>query len=149
MVTEVKKRLGYDDSLDVFGVHGTGGTIGALLTGVFATKAVNPVFKDGAGNPLPVGLVDGNTAQILNQLIAIGITIALTVIGTIILLKIVDLIIGVRVSAEDEIQGLDLSQLGEEGYNLDLDLVPAAVPPSESSATLSPVTAASILTEQV
>lgn len=53
MVTEVKKRLGYDDSLEVFGVHGTGGTIGAILTGVFATNAINPIFKDAAGNPLP------------------------------------------------------------------------------------------------
>ncbi|HEV2765715.1 MAG TPA: ammonium transporter, partial [Pyrinomonadaceae bacterium] len=68
-VTELKRRLGYDDSLDVFGVHGTGGAIGALLTGVFATSAVNPVFKDANGNPLPVGLVDGNGAQVLNQLI--------------------------------------------------------------------------------
>jgi Amt family ammonium transporter len=122
MVTEVKKRLGYDDSLDVFGVHGTGGTLGAILTGVFATKAINPIFKDAAGNALPVGLVDGHAGQIVNQLIAIGITIALAVIGTVVLLKLVDLTIGVRVSAEDEIQGLDLSQHGEEGYNLDLDV---------------------------
>ncbi|MCU1268554.1 MAG: ammonium transporter [Acidobacteria bacterium] len=122
MVTEVKKRLGYDDSLDVFGVHGTGGTLGAILTGVFATKLINPVFKDASGNPLPVGLVDGHAGQIVNQLIAVGITIALAVIGTIVLLKLVDLIIGVRVNEEEEIQGLDLSQHGEEGYNLDLDV---------------------------
>lgn len=122
MVTEVKKRLGYDDSLDVFGVHGTGGTLGAILTGVFATRAINPVFKDVSGNPLPVGLVDGHAGQIVNQLIAVGITIALAVIGTVVLLKLVDLVIGVRVNEEDEIQGLDLSQHGEEGYNLDLDL---------------------------
>jgi Amt family ammonium transporter len=124
MVTEVKHRFGYDDSLDVFGVHGTGGLIGAVLTGVFATKAVNVVFKDAAGNALPVGLVDGHGAQVLNQLVAIGITIGLAVVGTMILLKIVDLIIGVRVSEEDEIQGLDLSQHGEHGYNLDLELIP-------------------------
>jgi Amt family ammonium transporter len=122
MVTEVKKRLGYDDSLDVFGVHGTGGTLGAILTGVFATKAINPIFKDAAGNALPVGLVDGHPGQIINQLIAIGITITLAVVGTIVLLKLVDLAIGLRVSVEEEIQGLDLSQHGEEGYNLDLDV---------------------------
>jgi ammonium transporter, Amt family len=122
MVTEVKKRVGYDDSLDVFGVHGTGGTLGAILTGVFATKAINPIFKDASGNALPVGLVDGHPGQIINQLIAIGITVALAAIGTMVLLKLVDLIIGLRVSAEDEIQGLDLSQHGEEGYNLDLDV---------------------------
>ena len=127
MVTEVKKRLGYDDSLDVFGVHGTGGTLGAILTGVFATKAINPIFKDALGNALPVGLVDGHPGQIINQLIAIGITIALAGIGTMVLLKLVDLIIGLRVSAEDEIQGLDLSQHGEEGYNLDLDVTSVGV----------------------
>ena len=122
MVTEVKKRLGYDDSLDVFGVHGTGGTLGAILTGVFATKVINPVFKDASGNALPMGLVDGHASQIVNQLIGVGITIALAAIGTVVLLKLVDLAIGVRVNEEDEIQGLDLSQHGEEGYNLDLDL---------------------------
>jgi len=120
MVTEVKKRLGYDDSLDVFGVHGTGGTLGAIFTGVFATKAINPIFKDASGNPLPVGLVDGHSAQILNQLVGVGITVTLAVIGTLVLLKIIDLIIGVRVTEEDELQGLDLSQHGEEGYNFDL-----------------------------
>src|SRR5207244_5092568 len=77
MVTEVKKRLGYDDSLDVFGVHGTGGTVGAILTGVFATRAINPVFKNVSGNPLPVGLIDGHDWQIVNQVIAVGIAIVL------------------------------------------------------------------------
>ncbi len=122
MVTEVKKRFGYDDSLDVFGVHGTGGTLGAILTGVFATKAINPVFKDASGNALPVGLFDGHGAQVFNQLIAVLITIILAVAGTFVLLKLIDLLIGVRVSEEEELQGLDLSQHGEEGYNLDLVL---------------------------
>jgi len=125
MVTEVKKIFGYDDSLDVFGVHGTGGTIGAILTGVFATRAINPIFKDAAGSPLPVGLVDGNAGQILNQLAAVGITIALAVIGSYILLKLVDVLIGLRVSEEEEIRGLDLSQHGEDGYALDFELKPA------------------------
>jgi Amt family ammonium transporter len=125
MVTEVKRRFGYDDSLDVFGVHGAGGTIGAILTGVFATSAVNPIFKDAAGNPAPVGLIDGNGAQVVYQLGAVGITIALAVLGSLILLKIVDLVIGLRVSLEEEIEGLDLSQHGEDGYNLDFELVPS------------------------
>ncbi|HEY0375568.1 MAG TPA: ammonium transporter [Pyrinomonadaceae bacterium] len=147
MVTVVKKRLGYDDSLDVFGVHGTGGTIGAVLTGVFATSAVNPVFKDAAGNPLPVGLVDGNGAQVLNQLTGIGVTVALAVIGTVVLLKIVDLVIGLRVNEEDEIQGLDLSQHGEDGYNLDLDLTPVRATGKVAASSL--VTNANVLTEQL
>jgi Amt family ammonium transporter len=147
MVTVVKKRLGYDDSLDVFGVHGTGGTIGAILTGVFATSAVNPVFKDAAGNPLPVGLIDGNGAQVLNQLTGVGVTVALAVIGTLILLKIVDLVIGLRVNEEDEIQGLDLSQHGEDGYNLDLDLTPVKATGKVAASSL--VTNANVLTEQL
>ncbi len=148
MVTEVKKRFGYDDSLDVFGVHGTGGTLGAILTGVFATSAVNPVFKDAAGNPLPVGLIDGHGAQMFNQLAGVGITIALTVIGTIVLLKIIDLLIGLRVSEDEEMQGLDLSQHGEEGYNLDLDLTPSS-PIAGISAAQQPahILAANPLTE--
>jgi Amt family ammonium transporter len=128
MVTEVKKIFGYDDSLDVFGVHGTGGTIGAILTGVFATRAINPIFKDAAGNPLPVGLVDGNGAQILNQLIGVGITVVLAVVGSFILLKLVDVFIGLRVSEEEEIRGLDLSQHGEDGYALDFELRPTEPP---------------------
>jgi Amt family ammonium transporter len=122
MVTEVKKIFGYDDSLDVFGVHGAGGTIGAILTGVFATRAINPIFKDAEGNPLPVGLVDGHGEQVFNQLIGIGITIAVAVIGSYILLRLVDLLIGLRVSEEEEIRGLDLSQHGEDGYALDFEL---------------------------
>ena len=128
MVTEVKKIFGYVDSLDVFGVHGAGGTIGAVLTGVFATRAVNPIFKDAAGNPLPVGLVDGNAGQIVNQLIGVGITIGIAVIGSYIPLKVVDLLIGLRVSEEEEIRGLDLSQHGEDGYALDFELTHAAEP---------------------
>jgi Amt family ammonium transporter len=124
MVTEAKKRFGYDDSLDAFGVHGVGGTVGAVLTGVFATSAVNAIFKDGSGNALPVGLVDGNGAQLLNQLIAIGITVALSVVATFIILKVVDLLVGIRVTQEDEMLGLDLSQHSEEAYNMDIDLIP-------------------------
>lgn len=120
-VTEVKKRLGYDDSLDAFGVHGVGGFTGAILTGVFANSAVNTVFKDG-DKALPSGLLEGNPKQVLNQLIASLVAIVLGMVATYIILKIVDLTIGVRASGEDELAGLDISQHGEEGYNLDADL---------------------------
>ena len=135
MVTVVKERLGYDDSLDVFGVHGAGGTVGAVLTGVFATAAINPIFKDAAGQPLPVGLVDGNAGQIVNQLIAIGITIALAGIGSFVLLKIVDLVIGLRVSEADEIKGLDVSEHGEG------ELLPEFVPAETFAPAPTPVRA--------
>ena len=115
MVSVVKERFGYDDSLDVFGVHGAGGTIGAILTGVFATRAINPIFKNAAGQPLPVGLVDGNAGQILNQLIGVGITVVLATVGSFVLLRIVDALIGLRVSEAAEVQGLDVSEHGSEG----------------------------------
>jgi Amt family ammonium transporter len=124
MTTSVKRRFAYDDSLDVFGIHGTGGAVGALLTGVFATSAVNPVFgRSAAGKTLPVGLLDGNAMQLLHQLIGVLIAMAIAVIGSLVLLKIVDLILGVRVSAEDELQGLDISQHGEEGYEFGIEII--------------------------
>jgi len=119
MVAKVKAVFGYDDSLDAFGVHGAGGTIGALLTGVFAVSAVNPVFKDSAGNPTAVGLIEGNAHQLLNQLVGVVTAWLLATVGTLIILKVVDVVIGLRVAPEQEIQGLDLSQHGEEGYNLE------------------------------
>jgi Amt family ammonium transporter len=116
MVTKVKSRFGYDDSLDAFGVHGTGGTIGALLTGIFASSVVNPIFKDANGNVLPSGLFEGNAHQLLNQFVGVAIAWVLGIVGTLILLKVVDKVVGLRVTEEQEIQGLDLSQHGEEGY---------------------------------
>jgi ammonium transporter, Amt family len=116
MVVQVKAKFGYDDSLDAFGVHGAGGTIGALLTGVFAVSAVNPIFKDAQGHTLASGLIEGNSHQMLNQLVGVLIAWGLAIAGTLIILKIVDLTIGLRVSEEEEVQGLDLSQHGEEGY---------------------------------
>ena len=116
MVAKVKARFGYDDSLDAFGVHGVGGTLGALLTGIFASSAINPIFKDAQGNPSPSGLIEGNAHQFLNQCVGVLIAWALAIIGTLIILKIVDLTIGLRVVGEHEVQGLDLSQHGEEGY---------------------------------
>jgi Amt family ammonium transporter len=122
MVARVKAWLGYDDSLDAFGVHGVGGTVGALLTGVFATKLVNPIFKDAQGNALPVGMMDGNYHQMLNQVAGIAMAIALAVVGTYIILRVVDFVLGVRVSAEHEEQGLDVTQHGEEGYYWEVSL---------------------------
>jgi len=117
MVAKVKMRFGYDDSLDAFGVHGAGGTLGALLTGVFASSAVNPIFKDAQGNTLASGLLEGSAHQLLNQLAGVVIAWGLAIVGTLVILKVVDLTIGLRVKEDDEIQGLDLSQHGEEGYN--------------------------------
>jgi Amt family ammonium transporter len=118
MVSYVKGKMGYDDSLDVFGCHGIGGTLGMLLTGVFATSGVNAVYKDGAGKAQPVGLIDGNGGQILNQLIAVGIAWGLAIVGTLVALFIVNRVFALRASPDEEKQGLDLSQHGEEGYRL-------------------------------
>jgi Amt family ammonium transporter len=106
----LKAKFGYDDALDAFGVHGVGGTLGALLTGVFATAAVVPDKK------VPVGLLEGNASQIVNQAAGVGAAIAIAVVGTLIILKVLDAAMGLRVSQQEELQGLDLSQHGEEGY---------------------------------
>ncbi len=119
MVAVVKAKLGYDDSLDAFGVHGAGGTLGALMTGVFATNAINNALKDSAGKPLPLGLVDGNGGQVLNQLIGAAIAWVLAIVGTLVILKICDMLVGLRVSPEAESDGLDLSQHGEDGYSFE------------------------------
>lgn len=137
MTSSVKRRFGYDDSLDVFGIHGAGGMLGALLTGVFATRMVNPVFKDASGNMAPVGLIDGHATQLLNQLVGIGVAMLLAVIGSLILLKIVDVIIGVRISPEDELTGLDLSQHGEEGYEMGMELISSAAPFQHSNSAVA------------
>jgi Amt family ammonium transporter len=119
MVFKVKSLFGYDDSLDAFGVHGAGGTLGAVLTGIFATSAINPAFgNDAAGHPLPTGAIDGHWGQILNQLTGVAIAWGISIVGTLILLFVVDRVIGLRVTAEHEVAGLDLSQHGEEGYDL-------------------------------
>ena len=115
MVFVVKGLFGYDDSLDAFGMHGAGGTLGAILTGLFAASVINPVF----GKDAPVGAIDGNWHQIMNQLAGVGIAWAISLVGTVVLLFVVDQLVGLRVSAEDEAAGLDLSQHNEEGYNLD------------------------------
>lgn len=112
-VVKLKKVLGYDDSLDAFGIHGVGGTVGAILTGVFASHAVND------GLPEVAGLLDGNGGQVVNQILGSLLSWVLAIVGTLIILKICDILVGVRVSRDEEIDGLDLTQHGEEGYSLD------------------------------
>jgi Amt family ammonium transporter len=108
--TRLKNRFGYDDSLDAFGVHGVGGTLGAVLTGVFATRAVCDI---GEGKPL--GLIEGGTV-LGGQIAATVISWVLAAVVTFVLLKLLDATLGLRVSPHEEIEGLDLSQHGEEGY---------------------------------
>jgi ammonium transporter, Amt family len=115
MVTRFKAMFGYDDSLDAFGVHGAGGTIGALLTGVCARTFVNPIFGEGK----PVGGLDGHWVQVGYQLVGIAFAWIFALVGTIVILKIVGLVTGLRVSEEHEIEGLDITQHGEEAYNLE------------------------------
>jgi ammonium transporter, Amt family len=107
--TSLKNKIGYDDSLDAFGVHGVGGTVGALLAGVFATRAVT-------GSDGPAGMIEGNFKQMVPQIVGILAAAAIAAVGTLILLKVLDAVMGLRVSQDDEVQGLDLSQHGEEGY---------------------------------
>ena len=106
----MKNKFGFDDTLDTFGVHGVGGTLGALLTGVFAVAAVNPAGAN--------GLLAGNAKQLLIQAAGVGATIGYAVVVSWILLKIVDATIGLRITPEEEEQGLDWTQHGESGYNL-------------------------------
>jgi len=108
MVTKVKRKLGYDDSLDVFGVHGMGGTLGLVLTGVFASKAVNPAGLS--------GLIEGEWRQVIRQLESVGISWVLAIIGTLVALVVVDKTMGLRVSEQEEIDGLDQTFHDEEAY---------------------------------
>jgi Amt family ammonium transporter len=110
MVAIVKPRLGYDDSLDAFGVHGIGGIWGALATGLFASKMINPAGAD--------GLFFGNPKQFLIQLAAVAVTMIYSFVATVILFKVVDWIVGMRVTERDEIIGLDLTQHNENAYTL-------------------------------
>ena len=105
----MRPKLGYDDSLDVVGVHGLGGFWGAIATGIFASPAVNPAGR---------GLLYGNPHQVIIQFLACGVTLAWSGVGTYIILKVVDAVVGLRVSEDEEELGLDLSQHDETGYNL-------------------------------
>jgi Amt family ammonium transporter len=104
----MKAKLGYDDSLDVVGVHFVGGTWGAIATGLFASKAVNEAGAD--------GLFYGNPGQLWTQIVAVAASIALAMVLTAIILKVLDAVMGLRVSEEDEVAGLDLSQHSETAY---------------------------------
>jgi len=110
MCTIVKVRLGYDDSLDVFGVHGIAGTLGALLTGIFAARATG-----GAGKGELLGLWERGPL-LKGQAIGALSAWVLALVGTFVILKVLDLVMGLRVSQQAEIEGLDLSQHDEEGY---------------------------------
>ena len=106
-VTTMKSKLGYDDSLDAFGVHGIGGTIGAILTGVFASSEVSPGYS---------GLIDGNAEAIIGQVVSVIVTVVYAGVLSLVILKILDKTMGLRVDEESETRGLDLSEHGEEGY---------------------------------
>jgi Amt family ammonium transporter len=118
--TVVKAMFGYDDSLDAFGVHGVGGTLGAILTGVFATATINSAIKTDAFD------YSGGGGQLGRQLIATLITWLIAVVGSLIFLKLIDLVMGLRVSESDEYDGLDLTQHGESGYNFE-EVFPGSV----------------------
>jgi len=107
-VAFVKAKLGYDDSLDAFGVHGVGGSVGALLTGLFCSEVLDKSYKAGA-------------TQLTAQAIAVGVTIGYAAVATCILVLLIDKTIGLRCTEDDEVSGLDLSQHGEVGYNLQSD----------------------------
>ena len=108
-VAFLKPKLGYDDALDAFGVHGIGGTLGALLTGILADPAINDTGK---------GLLYGNPGQFMTQLIAVGTTIAYTAVTTFVIFMIIKAVVGIRVDIEEEVTGLDETQHGEKAYNL-------------------------------
>ena len=127
-----KFRFGYDDSLDVVGVHMVGGMVGALLTGVFADTAINPAGADGL-------IAGGGLALLGKQFIAVGVTLAFSFIATMLIAKLVDATIGLRVTEEEEISGLDLSQHAEVGYAL-TDSGAAVAPAASSSAHASTAT---------
>jgi Amt family ammonium transporter len=122
----LKGKLNYDDTLDAFGVHGVGGALGTILLGVFATKAWNNGGAD--------GLIAGNVAFLGKQLLAVAITVAFSVAGTLVILKVVDAVVGLRVTEDEEREGLDINLHGEEGYSIgsstygraDMTVAPAA-----------------------
>ncbi|HEY7457283.1 MAG TPA: ammonium transporter [Xanthobacteraceae bacterium] len=108
--TWLKQRLNYDDSLDVFGIHGVGGSLGTLLTGVFAVGALSATQTNPAGSP---GLLEGNFAQLQTQAIGVVVTIVWCAVATYVVLKVIDILVGLRVSPDAERMGLDVTQHGE------------------------------------
>jgi Amt family ammonium transporter len=101
--TSLKRMLGYDDSLDAFGVHGVGGIVGAILTGVFAVKEIGGT----------AGLLEGNGGQVVTQIMGVAATVAYALVVTWLILKVIDMLVGLRVSEEEEREGLDVSLHGE------------------------------------
>jgi ammonium transporter, Amt family len=122
----LKGMLGYDDSLDVVGVHGVGGILGAILTGVFATKAINPAGND--------GLLYGNPGLLLTQLKAVGVTVLFAVVGTVVILSALKAVMGLRVTPDEERMGLDLSQHSESAYVLGSDFDEVSSPGTSHNA---------------
>jgi ammonium transporter, Amt family len=112
---KIKNAFGYDDALDAFGVHGVGGTLGALLTGVFATRAAWDIGALNGASGTKLGLIEGGTV-IKGQLAAVVVTWVFSIVATFIILKVIDAIVGLRVTHEEEVIGLDVTQHGEEGY---------------------------------
>jgi Amt family ammonium transporter len=128
----LKERFHYDDALDVVGVHGVGGALGALLTGVFSTLAVNPAGADGL-------LAGGNWALVGKQALGVLVVAAFSALLTFVILKAVQALMGLRVDAEAEFEGLDLHVHGERAYHSGLSLgspslAPREAPPTEASA---------------
>jgi Amt family ammonium transporter len=117
--TKVKAMFGYDDALDTFGVHAVGGTMGALLTGFLATNAVNGNLTDGNSYAKQNGLANlvANGGLWMEQVKAIGITLVLAIVGTLVIAFVVKMVIGLRASEEVETLGLDLTEHGEEAYH--------------------------------
>jgi Amt family ammonium transporter len=126
----LKSKLNYDDTLDAFGVHGVGGAVGTILLGVFATKAWNASGAD--------GLITGDVSFLGKQLLAVAVTVAFSVAGTLVILKVVDATVGLRVTADEEREGLDINLHGEEGYSIgsstygrsDMAVAPEAAEPT-------------------
>jgi Amt family ammonium transporter len=118
----LKPKFGYDDSLDVVGVHGVGGILGAILTGVFASKAVNPAGND--------GLLYGNPGLLVTQLIAVAATVVFVAVGSGVILLVLKAVMGLRVNEDEERQGLDLSQHSESAYVLVSDYEEMSIPKS-------------------
>jgi len=141
MVTKIKGKFGYDDALDAFGVHGAGGTLGAILTGVFAAGAM---FKAASGSPLPLDnpggwLVDGNFRQVGIQLVAALAAAAFAFAATLVLVKIIDVTWGFCLDSASEGEGLDRNQHGEVGFDLGLALeLISERPPHEPRAASVP-----------
>ncbi|MGZ8939740.1 MAG: ammonium transporter, partial [Limisphaerales bacterium] len=116
-VSHLKAKFGYDDSLDVFGVHGMGSTVGMLMLGLLASPAVNPLIATTFKNGDQVVSLAGGSSQFMNQVIGVGVTALLSAIGTALILAILKATIGLRVTDEEEFVGLDLTQHGERAYN--------------------------------